>query len=511
MRPRTYLGGISKVKVALNESSLLEVPCDALILAVHPEVVSEAEGLLDSSLAGAISARRSADKLRTDRGEMTSFFPAESGGPDRITLVGTGENDLDGIGLRRLFAGAIRNLVSEGVRSVAADLTVPGFDGDTTAPITEGCFLGGYRFTGYKKDDDDPAALESLTLGFIDASSDVSSLEPAIERSRILAEATAAARDLGNEPGNVLTPSEFARRALKMSEELGLESESYDEEALEKMGMGALLGVARGSEEPAHVVKMEYDPGIEGAPTLVLIGKGLTFDSGGISIKSSQGMHEMKMDMGGAAAVFGAMMAIANLRPTQVRVIGYIGAVENMPDGRATKPGDVLTACDGTSVEVINTDAEGRLVVGDLVAHAVKTHDVDWIVDVATLTGAVMVALGNQAAGVISSDDGLFDAISRAGDRVGERYWRLPAYEEYREDLKSEIADIKNSGARYAGAITGGLFIGSFRGETPWAHLDIAGVAWTDKAGGLDPVGATGFGARTLAVLADTLSPVEAE
>ena len=483
---------------------LLEVDCDALILAIHPEDLSESEKRVDALLGGAISRRREAGSLRTDRGELTSFYLSSDEGPDRIVLLGTGGKALDGLRIRRTYAAATRTLVGEGVKTLAVDLALPGADIPTEAPLTEGCLLGGYGFAGYKKSEDAPKVLGEVILGSLAGGEPDPATEERVKRSEILAVATLAARDLGNEPGNVLTPRVFAERAEEMAREKGLDCVIFDEDRLEEMGLGLLLGVARGSEEPARVIQLTLDPGESGGedvPTLVLVGKGLTFDSGGISIKGSAGMHEMKMDMGGAAAVYGAMMALADLGPTDVRVVALIGAVENMPDGRATKPGDVLRACDGTSVEVINTDAEGRLVVGDLVAYAAKTFDPAWIVDAATLTGAVMVALGDQAAGVITSDAELFRALERAGEVAGERFWQLPSYEEYEEDLKSGVADRKNSGGRHAGAITGALFIGAFRDDRPWAHLDIAGVAWTDKAKGMDPVGATGFGVRSLASL----------
>ncbi len=499
------------VETSASRESLLNVGSDVLLLIVHPEKISSTEQAVDEMLGGMIARRRGAERLRTGRGEVTSFYSSRESGPDRVTLVGIGENEMDALQLRRTIATVVRSLIEEKVTEIAAALEVPGFTEDSLPAIVEGCLLGGYTFEGYKKPDENgvPTGLRRLTVGHCGADGDMPVDDVLLHQSTVLALATCAARDLGNEPANVLTPRVFAERAVEMSGAHGLEHRVYDEHALEDAGLGLLLGVARGSEEPARVIEMVYANGDGEVPTLVLIGKGLTFDSGGISIKGAEGMHEMKHDMGGAAAVYGAMMAIAQLQPTGIRVVGLIGAVENMPDGRALKPGDVLTACDGTSVEVINTDAEGRLVLGDLVAHAVAHHDPDWIVDAATLTGAVMVALGDQAAGVVSSDDALYRAIERAGRRAGERFWQLPAYEDYREQLKSKIADLKNSGSRHAGAITGGLFIGAFRGERPWAHLDIAGVAWTDKAKALAPVGATGFAVRSLALLPGVLNEDE--
>ncbi|MFO7942213.1 MAG: leucyl aminopeptidase [Bacillota bacterium] len=493
------------MELSVKQSPLLDVKCDSLILAVHPEEITPSERALDAAIDGAISRRRESGGLRTDRGELNYFHGPTNRDVDRVVLVGLGEKELDGHRLLRVFAEAARATVRQGASCVAIDLSIPGFGGDREATVIQGAMLGGYSFRGYKKSDEDRTQLRELYIGYIDPTEGDLPTPQAVRRNEILGFATLAARDLGNEPANLLTPVVFAERSAEMAAEMGLGCEVYGEEELREFGMGVLLGVARGSEEPPRVIELTYGPKREDVPTLVLVGKGLTFDSGGISIKSSQGMHEMKMDMCGAAAVHGAMKAIAALKPSGIRVIGLIGAVENMPDGRALKPGDVLRACDGTSVEVINTDAEGRLVLGDLLAYAAKTHDPAWIVDAATLTGAVMVALGDGAAGVIASDDDVYSAVREAGESVGERFWQLPSYEEYEEELKSEIADLKNSGSRNAGAITGGLFIGSFRAEKTWAHLDIAGMAWTDKASGLDPIGATGFGARTLAVLPEIL------
>ena len=272
-----------------------------------------------------------------------------------------------------------------------------------------------------------------------------------------------------------------------------------DRAEMERQGMGAALAVAKGSDEPPRFIVLRYTgPSDPQAAPLALVGKGITFDSGGLSLKTAEGMENMKDDMAGAAAVLGAMVAIGELRPAG-NVLAVIPATENMPSGHATRPGDVVRACDGTTVEVRNTDAEGRLILADAVAWA-RRQGASRIVTAATLTGAVVVALGNQAAGLVATDDGLAEAVVSAAGRVGERVWRLPAYPEYREQLKSEVADIKNVGGRQAGCIVGGLFVARFAGDVPFAHLDIAGVAYVDD--GWLGRGATGAGCRTLATLA---------
>ena len=288
-------------------------------------------------------------------------------------------------------------------------------------------------------------------------------------------------RDLVTEPANVLTPSAFAEECRKIGGEVGLDVEVLDRAALEKLGMRALLGVAQGSEQEPFLVVMQWKGGVDGEPPVALIGKGVCFDTGGISLKPAGGMEEMKFDMGGAAAVFGAMKAIAG-RQAKANVVGVLGLVENMPSGTAQRPGDVVTAMSGTTIEVINTDAEGRLVLADALYYTQERFEPKVMVDAATLTGAVIVALGHEQAGMFSTDDTLARQLRAAGEAVGENVWRLPLGDNYDKHIKSEIADIKNTGrAREAGATAGAVFLQRFAGDVPWAHLDIAGVAWSKR------------------------------
>ncbi len=326
-------------------------------------------------------------------------------------------------------------------------------------------------------------------------------LEQAVERGRILGDSCNLARALSNEPSNVLTPRVFADRAAQIARDAGLQVEVLDEKAIERLGMGLLLGVARGSVEPPRVIVMKHEPPqAPRSPVLGLVGKGITFDTGGISIKPADGMERMKDDMAGGAAVVCAMRAIA-LLGAPIRVVGVVPMTENMPGGRALKPGDVLTGASGTTVEVINTDAEGRLILGDGLWYA-REMGATHLVDVATLTGACMVALGKVASGLFGQPDEWVTAVRSTSQRAGDRCWPLPLYDEYAEQLRSEIADIVNSGGRPAGACTAAMFLREFAGGLPWAHLDIAGTAWSDEAKPYQPKGATGVAVRTLAELA---------
>ena len=332
---------------------------------------------------------------------------------------------------------------------------------------------------------------------------DGAAIEAAVARGRIIGACANQARALGNEPGNILTPQVFAARVVEMATVAGLTVEVFDVERIRALKMGLLLGVAQGSAEPPRLVVIRYEPpNAPAAPLLGFVGKGVTFDSGGISIKPAELMDRMKDDMSGGAAVAAAIVALARLKAPH-RVVGVIPMVENMPGGRAIRPGDVLTGASGKTVEIINTDAEGRLILADALWYAQQlgaTH----LVDVATLTGACVVALGKTASGLFGSPETWVDAVRRAGDAGGDRLWPLPLYEEYRELLKSEIADLVNSAGRWAGAITAAMFLKEFVDDRPWAHLDIAGTCWAEERKAYQPKGATGVAVRTLIELGMT-------
>jgi leucyl aminopeptidase len=327
------------------------------------------------------------------------------------------------------------------------------------------------------------------------------SFDAALQRGTVLGECTNLSRELSNEPGNALTPREFAERGTAIGRAAGLRTEILDEQRIADLKMGLLLGIARGSAEPPRLLVLRHEPkdAIKGV-VLGLVGKGITFDTGGISIKPADNMDKMKDDMSGGAAVICAMAAIGRLK-APVSVIGIVPMTENMPGGKAVKPGDILTSAEGKTVEVMNTDAEGRLVLGDGLWYARQlgaTH----LVDIATLTGACVVALGKSTSGVFGAPSTWVGEVLSAAERAGDRSWAMPTFDDYKEQLNSEIADFTNTGGRAGGAITAALFLKEFTGKLPWVHIDIAGTAWAEEAKPYQPKGATGVGVRTLAELA---------
>ncbi len=371
--------------------------------------------------------------------------------------------------------------------------------------VSEGVALSEFNSAFYKQSDTNltPPRDVKVALG----SGNLKELASSIDRGRVIGECGNIARALANEPGNVLTPRVFAERAATIATDAGLRVEIMDERKIAELGMGLLLGVSQGTAEPPRVVVLRHEPaGAPAAPVLGLVGKGVTFDTGGISIKPAEGMERMKDDMAGGAAVLAAMRAMALLE-APVRVIGVIPSTENMPGGRALKPGDLLTSASGKTVEINNTDAEGRLILGDglwLAQRLGATH----LVDVATLTGACVVALGKLTSGLFGTPDTWVQHVLRTSERVGERYWPMPLHDDYLEQLKSELADLLNSGGRPGGSITAAMFLKQFTNGLPWAHLDIAGTAWAEDAKPYRPKGATGVAVRTLTELAFSAFPV---
>ncbi|MDX2468964.1 MAG: leucyl aminopeptidase [SAR324 cluster bacterium] len=368
----------------------------------------------------------------------------------------------------------------------------------------EGVLLGNYNYDEFKKAPKKPVKKTQDFLIWLTPNWAVPNgeIDTMVKKAEIMAGATNLARDLGNKPGNYFTPTDFKKACEKVAKETGLEFSALDEKQMKAEKMGCILAVSQGSDEPAWMNFLEYKCKKKNAPTLMLVGKGLTFDSGGISLKPGAGMDEMKFDMLGGAGVLGAMQAIALLKPN-VNVVGIIPTSENMPNGKAAKPGDVITACDGTTVEVLNTDAEGRLILADALAYGVKTYKPDAIVDMATLTGACLMALGSYHAGLISNNPKLTSQVQAASDLTGDPVWELPAHEIYEKQIKGDISDLKNIGGREAGTITAGLFLKHFVGDTPWVHLDIAGTGWNaDRIPFYPKKGATGTGVRLLAELA---------
>jgi leucyl aminopeptidase len=377
--------------------------------------------------------------------------------------------------------------------------------------MAEAAMLAGYTFSELKSKPDAAPKLGTVTIV---TSGDVREARAEVAAAAVVAEAVGFARDLVNLPGGELTPSRFARLGAERAEAAGLQAEVLDETAIQELGLGGLLAVNKGSVHPPRLLKLTYEPAGEEADeeteapvaadpeTVALVGKGITFDSGGLSLKPAEAMEGMKMDMAGAAAVIATMCALPALGAA-VRVVSFTPMTDNMTGGDAQRPGDVYTARNGTTVEVLNTDAEGRLILGDALALAAEEAPAA-IVDLATLTGACMVALGERIAGLLSNDDALADRVSAAAAAAGERVWRLPLPADYRKQLDSDVADLKNIGTRYGGTLTAGLFLKEFVKDTPWVHLDIAGPAYAKEPDGVNPKGGTGFGVRTLAHLLGT-------
>jgi leucyl aminopeptidase len=369
--------------------------------------------------------------------------------------------------------------------------------------VAEGLTLADFDGAKYKTENYEPFELQALTIAVPNGSPSVSA---AVERGRVLGECCNISRQLANEPANRLTPSMFADQAAAIARDGGLPAELIDDRALAKLGMGLLLGVGQGSSEPPRLVAIRHEPtGAPERPVLGLVGKGITFDTGGISIKPAEGMDRMKDDMAGGAAVIGAMRAIARLK-APIKVVGVVPIAENMPGGRAFRPGDVLKSASGKTVEVLNTDAEGRLILGDALWYARQQMGATHLVDIATLTASVVRALGKITSGLYGTPPSWVEHVRGVAERAGDRCWPMPLFEEYRDQLKSEIADMVNVGGLPAGSITAALFLKEFTGGLPWVHIDIAGTAWNEEARPYLPKGASGVGVRTLAELAFTSS-----
>ena len=422
----------------------------------------------------------------------------------RLLLVGGGKaKNFSAYDLRRVAGTAARFLKSRSLRSFAMVAPEPWNGGAPAAvkAVVEGVFVGDFDPDTYKSDRKDQS-LEALAVV---AAGDQAALRRALEEGRIVGESQNFTRELVNEPGNRMTPTILADRARKMAEAVGLQCEVYGPEKIKEMKMGAFWSVAQGSDEPPALIVLRYEPaGAPEKPVLGLVGKGITFDTGGISIKPADGMEKMKYDMAGGAAMLGAMRAIALLKP-RVKVTAIVLATENMPSGKAQKPGDVQIAMSGKSIEIINTDAEGRLVLADGL-HYARQLGVTHLIDAATLTGACVVALGHVNAGIFANDDAMYDRFRRALDRAGEKMWRLPLDPDYQEMIKSSIADIVNSGGRWGGAVTAAMFLKEFVGDTPWLHLDIAGTAWVDDPKGWIAKGPSGIAVRSIVEFAKDLS-----
>ncbi|MBK1663388.1 leucyl aminopeptidase [Rhodospirillum rubrum] len=445
-------------------------------------------------------------RFKGEAGQSLSLAAPHGLTASRVLLIGLGKADgLSASGLES-FGASVQSTLnhtgdSEGVVVIEAAL-LGGFNlGEAAARVALGARLRSYRFDKYhttQKDDEKPQ-LATLTV----AVEDPAAAEAAYAPLRALAKGVFLTRDLVSEPANVLYPESFAAQCEDLKK-LGIEVEVLGEKEMRKLGMGALLGVAQGSAREPKLVVLSYHGGKKGDQPVAFIGKGVCFDSGGISIKPAANMEDMKWDMGGAGVVAGLFKALAG-RKAKVNAVGLMGLVENMPSGTAQRPGDVVTSMSGQTIEVINTDAEGRLVLADVLHYCNDRFKPRQMIDLATLTGAIIIALGTEHAGVFSNDDALAEGLAKAGKATGEKVWRLPLGDAYDKQINSDIADMRNSTGREGGSITAAQFLKRFVGETPWAHIDIAGVTWSKKDAGIVPKGGTGFGVRLLdAYVAET-------
>jgi leucyl aminopeptidase len=495
------------MEVKADARKFYEIECDALVVNIYegekPEEGSLAE--LDKRSGGLITALIENGELSGKSGETIYLHNPGDIAAKRLLLLGGGKlADYNNDVVRRMIGTAARFLRAKNVRKFAFLRRSQLPLGEAVQAGVEGAMLALWDADKYKTSEREEKLIEQMIVATVEG--DSQSLAQSAERGRILAEAANLAREIINEPSNVMTPTELARQAEEVAQKYGLELDVLDEARMKELGMGALLGVAQGSAEPAKMIVMTYTPSTEPTSneTIAIVGKGVTFDTGGISIKPSDGMEKMKYDMAGGATTIAAMRAIAQLKPA-INVIGIVPAVENMPGGRAQRPGDVVRSMLGKTIEVINTDAEGRLILCDAVAYAIKLGATR-IVDLATLTGAVSIALGDVYVAVLGNNQEWTDAVIAAGKASGEKIWQLPLDREYREQIKSDIADIKNVGGRKAGTITGAYFIREFVGDTPWAHLDIAGTAWNESSKPYLSVGPTGVCVRTLVNLVSQMA-----
>jgi leucyl aminopeptidase len=495
--------------IQTSAQSIREVTGDVLVVGAARKtgetLLSPAAISVDKLLDGLIAECSTNGEFKGGLGELLTVHPQGRVAVKRVIVVGLGkQEEVSTQSLRRASAISTRYAQNTGAHTVTLALQWNSAALDSTRSIeaqVEGAILGQYTFRKYQRKEQDGKNSGIAQLSILAEGVEITTAEQALKRGRTLAEATNFARDMVNEPPSVLTPSEMANRAQAMAKQFGLECEIFDKERITALQMGGLLAVSQGSAEPPKFIILRY----RGAPQsdakgLALVGKGITFDSGGISIKSAAGMEEMKTDMGGAAAVLGAMQAIAALKPA-INVTALVPTCENMPGGAAYRPGDILRIMNGKTIEIINTDAEGRLILADALSYAVQ-EGLSPIIDLATLTGGILIALGNVRTGLFCNDEGLADEIIAAGQAAGEKYWPMPLDDEYADFIKSDIADIKQTGGRYASSTTAAKILENFVGDTKWAHLDIAGTCYLDSKKPYQEKGATGVGVRTLAELA---------
>jgi len=498
------------MEISVVSGDITGIEADAIILNFFEEM-EQLDGdmtTVDKALSGAISRLISQGEIKGKLSEVTVIHTLGNLPTARVVVVGLGkqpELSLDKV--RGAVAEICRLLQKKEVKTIAtlaqgAGIAGISLDGAAQA-VTEGVLLGVYSFRKHITKEAEYGEIEKFTIVDVNKAN-LPLLEKGCNKGRILAEATNLCRDMVNEPANYMTPTHMAETATNLAQTYGLEINILEKGQMEELGMGALLGVTQGSRQPPKFIVLRYNGSDSGEIDIALVGKGITFDSGGISIKPSQGMEEMKGDMAGGAAVMAAMRAIAQLKP-KINVMAIIPCAENLPGGNSLKPGDVLKTMDGKTIEIVSTDAEGRLILADALGYA-KKFGARSVVDVATLTGACRVALGDVCTGAFTNNQELVEKVIAAGVDAGEPVWQMPMHELYKEQNKSDVADIKNIGGRWGGAITAAQFLAEFVGDTPWVHLDIAATSLTDKERTYLVKGATGVPLRTLVNLVLSLA-----
>jgi leucyl aminopeptidase len=487
------------VDIRVTSGMIQDIKADAVIVNIFEgQEPSGATGAIDKALSGMINTLKNNGDVRGKLNEVTVLYPRDEMLAGRVIVVGLGKAEEFTLDRARQAVGSAaqkaRDLGAQSIATIVFGAGAGGLDTQAAAQATvEGIVLGLYEFRIHKSTPAERGPVESLTVVEAD-SNKLAAVEAGVHVGRILAEATSFARDLVNQPSNHMTPHILADAARDMAAQNKLKYEVLGREQMAELGMGALMGVTQGSDEPPQLIILEHKP--EAGQPVIFVGKGITFDSGGISIKPSDKMEDMKGDMAGAAAVIGAMQAVAQL-DLPLHVVALAPACENLPSGHAYKPGDVLKAMNGKTIEVISTDAEGRLILADALCYAARYNPAA-VIDLATLTGACVIALGDMvAAGIFSNDDELSSKLRGAASKAGEKLWPLPLYAEYKDKIKSQVADMKNTGGRYGGVGTSAIFLQEFT-SFPWAHLDIAAMSLNDSNGPYIPKGGTGYGARTL-------------
>ena len=496
------------MNVTLTRDAVQSIEAEWLVVGVYEgeEGLSSPARALDEASNGLLSRLRVAGDFSGKADELTALVGVSGPVPERVLLVGLGKREELDAGRISQAARTAAKYIAEKKRSRVAFALLEDESTDgrrRVAAAVEGAIVGSHGPDLYKAERKRHAFEELLIVP--GAGLDDADLQGGIHRGQVLGEAVNLARDLVNQPPQVINPTTFAERAATIAQEREIHCTIFDEEQIRRERMGALLGVAAGSDQPPRFVILEYGETADSqAPCLALVGKGLTFDSGGLSLKPSTSMEDMKCDMAGAATVLAAMQAIAQLQPP-VRVLGIAALSENMPGPRAMKLGDVLTARNGKTIEVLNTDAEGRLVLADALSYAVDRR-ANHIIDLATLTGSCVVALGQKVVGLMTNNQAWADRVREAADRVGERTWQLPMFDDYSEQIKSDVADMKNVGTRWGGAITAAKLLENFVAKVPWVHLDIAGPAWASEESTGQDSGGTGVMVRTLVEVVESYS-----